>query len=92
MTRKKRRQSRADRWADAAAKVESAKEELETALEALAEVRQEYVDWKDNLPENLADSPMGEKLQAIEDLDLEPDFSGLEGLADMDLPLGFGRD
>lgn len=92
MARRKRRQSRADRWAEAAQRVETAKEELETALEALQEVKQEYVEWKDNLPENLADSPMGEKLQAIEDLDLEPDLSSLEGLTDMDLPLGFGRD
>lgn len=92
MVRKKRRQSRADRWAEAAQRVETAKEELENALEALGEVKQEYVDWKDNLPESLQGSAMGDKLQAIEDLDLEPDFSGLEGLADMDLPLGFGRD
>lgn len=92
MARKKRRQSRGDRWAEAAQRVETAAEELTNALEALSEVRQEYLDWKENLPENLQNSALGEKLQAIEDLDLEPDFSGLEGLSDMDLPLGFGRD
>jgi DNA repair exonuclease SbcCD ATPase subunit len=90
--RKKRRQSRADRWADLAKEVEDLAEQLKEKLEALAEVKQEYEDWAGNLPENLMNSPMGEKLTAICDLDLEPDLSSLEGLSDMDLPLGFGRD
>jgi DNA repair exonuclease SbcCD ATPase subunit len=84
--------SRSARWGDAAAKVEQLVEELRTALEELAEVKQEYCDWKNNLPENLQNSALGEKLQAIEDLDLEPDLDSLEGLSDIDLPLGFGRD
>jgi DNA repair exonuclease SbcCD ATPase subunit len=90
--RKKRRTSRADRWADLAKEVEDLAEQLKEKLEALAEVKQEYEDWAGNLPENLMNSPMGEKLTAICDLDLEPDLSSLEGLSDMDLPLGFGRD
>lgn len=92
MARKKKRASRADRWAEAAREVETTAELLKEKLEALVEVKQEYEDWAGNLPENLMNSPMGEKLTAICDLDLEPDLSGLEGLSDMDLPMGFGRD
>jgi ABC-type nitrate/sulfonate/bicarbonate transport system substrate-binding protein len=84
--------SRTARWGDAAARVEKAAEELTEACEALKEVQQEYSDWYDNLPEGLQQSAVGEKLSAIQDLDLEPDLSSLEGVADMDLPLGFGRD
>lgn len=89
---KRKSNSRSARWGDAATKVEKLAEELKAALEELAEVKQEYSDWLGNLPENLQNSTLGEKLQAIEELDLEPDLSSLEGLSDMDLPLGFGRD
>jgi hypothetical protein len=65
------RRSRPQRWAEAVA-----------TLRALQE---EYQCWLDNLPENLQDSPLAEKLQAICDLDLED-------LESVDVPLGFGRD
>lgn len=90
MARKKN--SRSARWADAAAKVEELATALGEACEELKEVQQEYEEWKDNMPENVQSGAMYEKLEAICDLDLEPDLSSLEGVADMDLPLGFGRD
>lgn len=89
---RRKRNSRTQRWTDAATKVQDLAEQLETALEELKEVQQEYSDWYDNLPDSLQQSPVGEKLSAIQDLDLEPDLSSLEGVADIDLPLGFGRD
>jgi hypothetical protein len=84
--------SRTARWGEAADRVEKAAAELAEACEALKEVQEEYSEWYDNLPDSLQQSAVGEKLSAIQDLDLEPDLSGLEGVADMDLPLGFGRD
>jgi hypothetical protein len=78
--------------------------DLEDALLNLRDVRDEYQEWYDNLPENLQDSSVGEKLQIIIDIDLEPDLPDLEDpdfdsaesaaqeCLDADLPLGFGRD
>jgi hypothetical protein len=75
--------------------------DVNTALEELRSVREEYESWRDNLPENLQSSALGEKLNAICDIDLdseidEPDFDTLEEAGqqclDADLPQGFGRD
>ena len=54
---------------------------------AVAELRQlqtEYEDWRDHLPESLADSRTAELLEAVCDVNLD-------GL-DLELPRGFGRD
>jgi hypothetical protein len=48
-------------------------------------VQAEYAAWLDALPEALRDTPTGEALQAIVDLDLEE-------IATIQLPRGFGRD
>lgn len=88
----RKRNSRTARWGDAADRVEKAAAELTEACEALKEVQQEYEEWKDNTSENLQSGAMYEKLEAICDLDLEPDLSSLEDVTGMDLPLGFGRD
>ncbi len=64
------RRARPQRWADAVA-----------TLQALQD---EYRDWRDALPEALADSRTAELLEAVCDLDL----SELE----IELPRGFGRD
>ena len=48
----------------------------------------EFEDWQDQLPESLRNSPQGEKLtDAIDKLTAVADL-----LADIELPLGFGRD
>lgn len=80
-----KRLSRATRWENAVATALH-------CLEELVELQQEYQEWMDNLPEGLESSPMGEKLQAVCDLDLEGTKTSVEEADGMDLPLGFGRD
>lgn len=101
--------SRVKRWGDAVAKIQAAIDgaravldaELEEGVSELEELKEEFESWKDNLPENLQQSPLGEKLEAVCDLDL--DFTDLTSALDdaesklseaesIDLPLGFGRD
>ena len=100
MAKRKKQPSRADRWNDALGRARPELSDLKSALEDLEEVRQEYVDWRDNLPENLGQSPVGEKLNYVSDeLDVENAVSELETIESLlddaegaDLPLGFGRD
>jgi hypothetical protein len=103
-----KKQSRIDRWNEAVsaaqaalAAIDAAFSDLETALDDLRGVREEYEEWHDGLPENLAQSAVGEKLQAIVDLDITDDpraetYDDLESMLSeaegMDMPLGFGRD
>lgn len=105
---RKQSNSRAARWeracaeaSDALGRMRDAAAEVETALEALRDIQSEYQDWKDNLPDSLADSPVGEKLSAVVDLDLEWDAasdtaddaeSKIDDATGADLPLGWGRD
>ena len=55
-------------------------------------MQKEYEEWKDNLPENLQQSPVGEKLEAVCDLDIEGAIEMVSEAEGLDLPLGFGRD
>lgn len=101
--------SRAKRWSAAVAKIQAAIDEARRALDngleegvaELEELKEEFENWKDNLPENLSQSPLGEKLETVVDLDI--DFTDLTSALDdaeskvseaegVDLPLGFGRD
>ena len=110
--------SRATRFTDACSEATSALDALDekieevkalyanvtTAFENIKEVQGEYIEWKDNLPEGLDQSAMGEKLEAIEnlDLDIDDEFESIDALDELrskideaeqsDLPLGFGRD
>jgi hypothetical protein len=104
----KKKKSRVDRWSDACARTrggidkmqEAFDEHVRPGLEDLIELQSEYQDWLDNLPENLQQSAVGEKLQAICDLQL--DHCAIEDLDDVvnaideaegiDLPRGFGKD
>ena len=65
------RRSRPQRWRD--------------AVDELLALQAEYAQWLDALPEATHDSPTGQALQAIIDLDLNE-------IADVELPRGFGRD
>ena len=65
------RRSRPQQWRDAVA--------------ALVDLQEHYQAWLDNLPENLVETALGEKLQAIADLDLD-------SLQEAELPRGYGRD
>ena len=105
-----RPKSRTTRWMDAAGNAAAALSEIEEALgkftEACSELRgvqEEYEEWKDNLPENLASSALGEKLQAIVDLGIEDLGDNLQSAIDdarsvideaegAEMPMGFGRD
>jgi hypothetical protein len=102
--------SRSARWGNAVQEardqfqqVQDASSGLADALEALYDVQSEYRDWLDNLPENLEQSTLGEKLQTVVDIDIESikddplsDWPSLEGTLDeaegADLPQGYGRD
>lgn len=105
---KKVSNSRPARWAravtecqEAITALQAAKDQLEGAISNLDEIKSEYQDWLDNLPENLQNSGLSEKLTAVCDLELSIDslsgeiddvenvISEAEGI---DLPLGFGRD
>lgn len=83
--KKAKPRSRIDRWCDAASAASEALGELKA-------VQEEYQEWKDSLPENLAYSGLGEKLDAVCDLDIEGAQSTADEAASAELPLGFGRD
>ena len=81
----KKHESRPERWSRLAS----------TALDAVQELidlKCEYEEWRDNLPENLESSALAEKLDAVIDLDLDNLDSELNEILEIDLPLGFGRD
>lgn len=84
--------SRPKRWAAAIAELQG--------IEAgeLESLKDEYEDWLANLPENLEQSPVAEKLEAsIEAAEavmdaLEELTAALNEAEGVALPLGFGRD
>jgi len=83
--RKVKPKSRTQRWSEAASAAVSALEELQS-------IQEEFTEWKDNLPENLQQSALGEKLETVCDLDIEGALSTVQDADSADLPLGFGRD
>ena len=105
-----KKQSRSARWMTAVSeakdefqRVQDASSGLADAMQAIKDVQDEYQDWLDNLPENLQNSALGEKLQAVCDIDIEsltddplsdwPQLeSTLEEAEGVELPQGFGRD
>ena len=82
---KPKMKSRVQRWAEAAQKATE-------GLDELVELQGEYLMWEENLPENLKESALGEKLVAVLEYDLESALYTANEAADADLPLGFGRD
>lgn len=77
--------SRSARWGDAASAAVA-------ALEELQEIKGEFEEWRDNLPENLQQSTIGEKLEFVCDLDIDSALETVQEAENADLPLGFGRD
>ena len=77
--------SRRTRWDEAVAQANE-------GISALVELVSEYQDWRDNLPENLDDSPVAEKLDTVIDLGVDELETIINECAEADLPLGFGRD
>lgn len=82
---KPKRESKADRWSRLCGEAKSALEEME-------EMRQEWADTFDNMNEGLQQSPYGEKLSAMNDLDLQSAIDTVDEAEGCDVPLGFGRD
>jgi|TARA_R100000049_G_C1942874_1_gene87325 hypothetical protein len=81
-----KRQSRQDRWNEAINLIEE-------GLSLLNELKEEYEEWKDNMPEGLESSPLGEKLDEVCDHQGYDDIeTAKDELADLELPKGFGRD
>jgi uncharacterized Zn finger protein (UPF0148 family) len=67
---------------------------LSVAISDGQSLKDEYQEWRDNIPENLEESPVVEKLDAIIEAlerleEVEDIQQEIEGA---DLPLGFGRD
>ena len=62
-------------------------ETLKTALEALNEIRAEYEEWKDNLPDAIAEAggAMVEKLEAVADLDIDSAVGSVEEVESMEV-------
>ena len=85
-----RQKSRPQRWADAVAK-------LQEGYDALRDLMDEYEEWQDNLQGGFENScgdgsPTMEKLDALQDLDLDDLQTKIEELEQADLPRGYGRD
>ena len=78
-------EARPKRWSTAVADAQSAVTEL-------LEIQQEYEEMLDNLPDGLENSPFGEKLQGVNDIDIQYLADVLNEAEDVALPLGFGRD
>lgn len=77
--------SRPERWQAACAA-------MRAALDDLTEIRDEYQEWLDNMPESQHDGATAEKLQGVVDLDIDGLSSTLEEIETAELPKGFGRD
>lgn len=92
---KQKQLSRTARWNAAVILAKAAQQALSDSLGDLADIQSEFEEWRDNLPENLQGSMLGEKLDAVCDLDLDV-LGEVESLLDeceqLDLPRGFGRD
>ncbi len=78
-------EGRPARWAKAVS-------DARDACDRLYELQAEYGEWQQNLPEAFEGSPTGEKLDAVNDLDLRDLDNCLDELEAVDLPRGFGRD
>ena len=77
--------TRPERWAKAV-------EAMRKGFDELMELREEYGEWRDGLPENLESSAVAEKLDAVGDLDLDSVEGVLDEADGMDVPRGWGRD
>lgn len=76
-------------------RLDAAATRIEQAAGAMSELRDEYQEWYDNLPEAFLDSPTSEKLEEVIDRLCEW-IDQLEEVTaearDLDLPIGYGRD
>ena len=72
---------------------ENARGKLSEVICEFNDLKGEYQEWRDNLPENLENSPTAEKLDELLNLSAFDDLENAEGeLEGVELPKGFGRD
>lgn len=99
---------RPERWAAVCAAAREAYDaidqlytDLDDAFSELRDLRSEYEDWQSNLPDNLQNGALADKLQMVVDLDVEGDprdtaLSDIDELIsnceNAELPRGFGKD
>jgi hypothetical protein len=94
--------SRPVRWAEAVTAAQNALSALDSALDEFRDLRTEYEEWRDGLPENLQEGPTAELLNNLID-EAESQFdewesnrdgieSAIEEIGALELPRGFGRD
>jgi hypothetical protein len=80
----------------AVSKAQEALGHLTEALSELEDLRTEYEEWRDGLPENLQSSAVADKLEAVCELDIGGRTDDIEELLSecegIDLPRGFGKD
>lgn len=87
--------SRTARWAAMVEQANDAVEKLREAVDELRDIQSEYEEWSGNLPDSLEGSPVAEKLEAVLDIDfdvIDDIENAIADAANLDLPLGFGRD
>jgi hypothetical protein len=63
-----------------------------TALDELVEMQQDYQQIYENMNDSLQQTPYGQKLSEMENLDIQSLRDGLDELDGFELPKGFGRD
>lgn len=97
--KKAKRESNPERWSRLCGEAKEACERAKGLLEELEEMRSEYGDRFDSMNEGLQASAYGQKLQAMQDLDLQSAIDNLDDAASScedaegtEVPLGFGRD
>ena len=76
-----------------AKRFENALGKLSEAFSVFNDLKEEYQDWRDNLPENLENSVVAEKLDEVLNCSAFDDIENAQGeLEGLELPKGFGRD
>lgn len=68
------------------ARLEPDAQKAREALEDLEELKNEYEEWYDNMPEQLQDGPTGEKLQEISYMEFEVEIDTEVTVPDIELP------
>ena len=83
-------------WAAACSRALAGLEEARAGIEDLKSIQEGYEELKDSLTEGLTQTPFGQKLETICDLDLKIDLedaiNSVSEAEGAELPLGFGRD
>ncbi len=80
------------RTASRPARWNAAVSDAQDAIARLLEVQEEYLEWRNSIPENLEDTPVVEKLDVICELWIGAAQDLMNECEGLDFPLGFGND